>query len=423
MKKYFQIILGGVVLLTALLLTVAFFDRIPIEGTTLAMDWKGLWTGIRGGAILYGNATGLRIPPWSVLVVLPLGLLPFRASWGVLTFLTMIVLMLSVPPTKSRPAFLVGVLVLTLSFPTLRTIVDGNFEVLVIGGCLLVGYGMSKPNAPALVAGVLLASSKVQESWLLLLLLPVLVIKFVRREIITATIAGLVLICVPSLIWKGPEWIRAVFAIAERNSIMDSSLWAATGRLEIPFPFTALLATGIVLATGAVIWTSRELRWREQIGLMVAASLLLAPYTTGNNFLTLYAIAGMALLQSSVPVGLVVIGLANLPFAFIGYRDVMYTWSATYWTMANLIVWAILIVRLSKRRTPLATQPANTTPSTITREPMPEVASPTSGPHAPDPEPRQGEGEPEPRRKAFYKNINFHRLYLKGLTANIVSSD
>src|SRR5439155_21030710 len=79
-------------LLAAVGLLLYFFQQFPIEGTSLAIDWKGLWLGLRANPPIFGNITGLRIAPWDVILVKPLGWLPFRASWGMLTLITLAVL-------------------------------------------------------------------------------------------------------------------------------------------------------------------------------------------------------------------------------------------------------------------------------------------------------------------------------------------
>jgi Glycosyltransferase family 87 len=341
----FKFILSLTSLFMTLLIMSSFFERIQIEGTSLAMDWKGLWVGLNHG-LEYGNTTGLRIPPWSALVVWPLGKLPFNTSWGVLAVALIVVLLLSVPRAESRWKFLLGIIVVTLSFPTLRVMADGNFEVLVIAGCLLIGLGVSRQNVFALVFGILLATSKIQQTWLLLLLLPIILWRRVSREKIILIIAGLALVGVPSLLWKGQEWINAIFAIQQRGSQMDSSLWATSTHLGIPFVLTVFLVSGIAIATGLIIWKTPKQFSREQIGLMIAASLVLSPYMAGNNFLTLYAVTVPPLLLLSIPAGLGIILLANLPFVFLGNREVLYNWSGVYWTLVVLITWAILIMRI-----------------------------------------------------------------------------
>ena len=42
-----SVLLVGVAM--AALLFIAFFQQIPIEGTTLAIDWGGIWHAIQGG--------------------------------------------------------------------------------------------------------------------------------------------------------------------------------------------------------------------------------------------------------------------------------------------------------------------------------------------------------------------------------------
>ena len=36
-------------------LLVRFFEGLPIEGTSLAIDWRALWLGIQGGTLRYGS--------------------------------------------------------------------------------------------------------------------------------------------------------------------------------------------------------------------------------------------------------------------------------------------------------------------------------------------------------------------------------
>jgi len=285
-------------------------------------------------------------------MVLPLGWLSFRASWGVLAYLTLVALILCVPRTTTRLVFLFSVLSLVLGFPALRTIADGNLEVLVILGCLLIIYAISRQNVLALIVGILLVTSKIQESWFLILLLPVVLLNRLHRKKLIATLVGLALIGIPCLIWKGPEWFHAMATMAQRGSVMDSSLWATMARFQVLPIFSVALGLVIAVTTIGVFWKSRTQFTRELIGLLVATSLILSPYTAGNNFLTLYAVVAIPLLLWSAPVGLVVIALANLPFVFLGNQDVLYVWSATYWTIALGIIWFLLVVRITFKNEP-----------------------------------------------------------------------
>lgn len=135
-----------------------FFARLPVEDTTLAMDWKGLWADIRSG-IHYGT---LRNPPWSVFFLYPLTRLPMQVSWGVAMYLTLVVLIVSVPLARPRWRYWLSVLLLTSSIPSLRHMADGNLEGVMIAGLLLLLYGYHRASVPALAAGLLLGTAKPQ---------------------------------------------------------------------------------------------------------------------------------------------------------------------------------------------------------------------------------------------------------------------
>src|SRR5258706_1627613 len=89
------------VIVAALLLFLTFvvtstFERIPIEGTTLAIDWQSIYQGIKGGQVIYRGGS-LMIAPWTLPVIVPMGLFSMQASWGLISLLTILVLVTSVP--------------------------------------------------------------------------------------------------------------------------------------------------------------------------------------------------------------------------------------------------------------------------------------------------------------------------------------
>src|SRR5689334_16027220 len=132
-------LVAGMFIVLACALVISFFERWPIENTSLALDWHNLYGGLQGGVVRYD--TGMFIAPWSVPALLPLGFLSFRASWGMITFFTLAVLVVSVPRSRVGWIRIVSVLFLLTSFPTLRQIADGNFEGVIIAGALLIVYG------------------------------------------------------------------------------------------------------------------------------------------------------------------------------------------------------------------------------------------------------------------------------------------
>lgn len=319
---------------------IMFFERLAFEGTPLAIDWKQIWVGLEGGSLQYG--TGIRNPPWSILPILPLGLLSLGSSWGLLVLLTLAVLVVSVPPTSNRKIRWMSVLLLALSFPSLRHIVDGNLEGLVIVGILMILSSFRSNNPWVLAGGVLLATSKLQEIWLLLFALGYYVIRIwpVRRWIISVLV--MVVFVIPTMFWRGRDWITAIVGIPHRGTQLDTSLATVAGRLELPSWLIVSLWFGMLALTIFVILKTSCNISRLKAGMLISASLLLAPYSAGNNFLTVLAIGVIPLLQFNWIVGLILIALTNLPFLVITDSSIQYTWGSYYWSAISVLTWGVL---------------------------------------------------------------------------------
>lgn len=328
-----------VLLLAAVGLLLYFFQQFPIEGTSLAIDWKGLWAGLHADPPLYGNATGLRIAPWDVLLVKPLGWLPFRASWGMLTLLTLAVLVASVPNALGKRRRWLGILLLVTAFPAVRHIADGNFEGLVIAGLLLAVYGYQKQKVWPMAAGLLLATAKVQEAWVLAPILGVDLLRAWPRRRLWQLAGLLAVVIIPSLLWLGRQWVTGASSILERGSIVDSSLWATLTRLG--WPVQAVAGAWLVLAALVVLfaWRSGPTFNGEKAAAWVAASLLLAPYAAGNSFLTVLAVGMIPLVMAGDPLAVALLILVDLPY--FASREIQFAWSASYWT-ALLLLWMAL---------------------------------------------------------------------------------
>jgi len=336
------------VILAAIAILTLFFISIPIEGTNLALDWRGLWHGIEGAVPLYGNETGLRIPPWSLITILPLGLTSLRVSWALVSFATLAVLVLSVPKPadnsrKAKIGYYIIVFTLILSYPCLRVIADGNFEYLVIAGVVLCANAYAAHKPVLLVLGALLAVTKVQETWIMLLLLPVFLwFDWSPRDWLRG-ILTFALITIPSLYWKGAEWVNAVFAIEQRGGIMDSSLLAMLKRFGFPPASRTAIWIFVLACTVLVSWKCRRTLSRPLLGFLIAASLLLTPYAAGNSYLTIYATGVIPLLHILSPAGLGLAVLTNIPYLlFLKNWELMFHWSAVYWGAMFLISWIVL---------------------------------------------------------------------------------
>ncbi len=294
---------------------------------------------MRGGTLRYG--TGVYNPPWSLLPLLGLGLLPFRASWGLITLATLGTLVASVPRTWGHKVGWLSAFLLITSYPALRHVADGNLEGLVIAGILLVLTGYRAVSPWALAAGALLATAKIQETWFLVAALAVCTIRTwpPRRWVASGLVVAVVV--VPCMLWLGRDWLIALTGMPQRGSIMDSSLSATLSRLGLPLWLRVSLWAGVFVATLRVVLTGRCSVSREKAGLLVAAGLLLSPYSAGNSFLTVLAIGIIPLAQSRPRVGAVLIGLTNLPYLALAAPDVWFWWSATYWTALLVLTWVV----------------------------------------------------------------------------------
>src|SRR5207249_4896431 len=145
-----------------------------------------------------------------------------------------------------------------------------NFEGVIIAGALLIVYGFGKQKPLFLAAGILLATAKVQESWLLALVLGLYILTSwpARKQIVLAL--ALAAVVVPSFLWIGKLWLNAMFAIRERGSIMDMSLSAGLARLGIN-PVVAGACWLLILAvTLYVCLRGQRTMSREKVALLIA---------------------------------------------------------------------------------------------------------------------------------------------------------
>jgi hypothetical protein len=345
------LLIAGAAILAVFGLTVWFFMRIPTGGTTLALDWISIRAGLEHGNLAYSPENGLRYPPWSALLLLPLGQVPMGAGWGTVAFLTLLTLTLCLPRERdSRKERIFGILALTLSYPAVRTMVDGNIEFLVLAGLVLLEFGLARRNPVLFGAGILLAATKIQETWILLIFLPLLAGRTWTARMWAKVFGVLALIGIPPMVWKGKEWLASVITSPFRGSIMDSSLLTTVQRLGAP-PAPAYLLWAAVFGL-TVFFGARYVRGRsrEVFGFFLAASLLLAPYAAGNNLLVVYAIGVVPLLLSRRWEGAVLAGLINLPYLLLPFRELQYWYSASYWTAVLALAWILFFLRVKRMK-------------------------------------------------------------------------
>jgi hypothetical protein len=354
----------------AVILFFRSIDEAAVQGRSLGIDWQQLHNGLIGGDLHYAPEIGLWNPPWSMIPLLPLGLLSMRDSWGLLVFFTLLIEIVSVPRVRPRLLYYAALFLLVLSFPSLRHAIDGNFEGLVIAGvCLCVwgfraiveGYtrtesGEAAPSsAPryailAVAAGTLLASAKPQATFLFFVVLGVyMLLSWKPRAWLT--VAGIVaVVVIGALLWKGQAWLSVAFGLVERGSVVDVSLAAALTRLGLP---GVLVAVGWLALLSATIWiVSGGTRWhtavrsfsREKAGMLLAAGLLLAPYSAGNSVLSVLAVGVIPYFLKRPLVGFLLILLINSTILI--NRAEMINVQAYFTTAILLVCWGVLAQRV-----------------------------------------------------------------------------
>lgn len=339
-------------MLVAVGLVVWFFDRLPLENTSLGIDWIFIHQDIQNGQVQYNpGQDGLRILPWSLPAIIPLGFLSFRSSWGLLTLGTLAVLVLSVPPMPRRVIRLLGIMALVASYLTLRHIADGNLEALVIGGVLLVLWGYRRQHSVALAGGFLLATAKIQETWLFVGIVGVLILRYFPPRKWLEIGAMLALVMAPTLLWKGAEWVQMASRVPQGGGLTDMSLISTLNRLGLG-SLGPLFWGGVLVITLIVALRSGATMNHAKAALLLTASMLLAPYTSGISNLTAYAFGVIPLLAVRPLLAVALIILVNSAYFFPYERFPSYSF------VVLSFIWLVSCLHmLSERATALIPTP------------------------------------------------------------------
>lgn len=323
-----------------------FFENLDTAGTSLGID-RIFWA-FRDWDIYYNIDEGLRNPPWSVLPLIPLGQISTNSAWGLLVYFTVAVLVASVPRVKPDWLYWLSVLLVVTAFPSLRNIADANLEGLVIAGGLLVVSGYRRQNPYVLALGVLLVTAKPQASSLLMLVLAVYVLATWPRDQWLKAGGLVALVVVPTMLWRGGDWLKAVQGTYQAGSIIDISLSAALDRTGVvPGVVTLVAVAAILLVTLWMVWRTRHDLPREKAGMLIAAALLIAPYAAGNSVINVMAIGIIPLFIASPVIGVVLIAMIDFPYLWSSSMRVDY--ESFWFTIILLLFWGIANWRLYRQ--------------------------------------------------------------------------
>jgi len=358
---------------------VIVFRRLPIEGTSLGLDWKTIWDGIGRGDVVYGPQSdqigGMYTPPWGILILFPLSLLPFRDSWALISLFTILTLIFLVPRRDNGRLDGVGILLLACSFPALRTLADGNLEAFVLAGSALLLRGMERRSPLLAAAGFMLATVKFQVIWLAIIFLPwKLWQRFNWGEIVTFVGSAVFMVAISMLLW-GRDWLLSLFGGAipweqgmvelaagmGRGGVIDITLRSTLQRIDFP---PVLITCVWLILVGAVIYVSVRKQRLMMMSLfpgfafLLTSSILLAPYVSGDSFLCIYALAILPLIRENRTIGVILLLAVNLLF-FVP-RSLLFSYQSTYLTFLSLIVWFFLVVQIMRKEAEPLEAPAAT---------------------------------------------------------------
>ncbi|MDA1329497.1 MAG: hypothetical protein O3B43_00285 [Chloroflexi bacterium] len=336
----------AILLLAAVTASFAWgFAHLPLENSGVAIDWKQIWGATHGLQANY-ITTELRTPPWAVPLLWPLTIFTLGTSLGLAAFATVSVLVHSIPKTRNKPLWFFAILSTVIAYPTLRQLIDGNVEALVIGGALLVLWATEKRHPLGLAIGALTVAAKIQASLLLLIVLGYwLLVHWPRRDLVQAFSWSALLVAAP-LAWKGAEWWNAMTSFPWTGTAIDSSLLATLSRLGVSATSSLLLWISLAGLTAWFLFSRPIKLGRIQFGWLVSASLLLGPYAASNSVLTPYALGVIPMLLEKPTWGFALVAAYNLPYLFLAHPDIRFAWESSYWTLVLLITWAVLAFSL-----------------------------------------------------------------------------
>jgi hypothetical protein len=341
-------LIGALLLATMAALLAVAAERMPLFATgVFGYDWAVISDPVRGGRWPDYGATDAFNPPWAMISLMPLAALPLRAGWAVLATLSLTVFFASglvlARAFGLSPRLGLGLaLVSALSFWSLRNLADGNLEAFTIGGCLLAGFALRARNPWIISVALLLMTSKLQA---VLFLVPALVAHIVRhwpRALAVQALGLAVAVVVPSLLVFGADWLALLAPGGGLSSSVDRigsnvSLTALTVFPAVTSSVRWLLAGLVSGVSGWAFWpalkaTTSLTAWALAGAGLLAASLLVTPYTGLLSLASLTALAIVPITIRCWPLGLALMLWANIPFltAFVPGSTGQFEWSELF---------------------------------------------------------------------------------------------
>jgi hypothetical protein len=346
--------LVALLLVTAGAILVLAAERLTLlDSGIFGYDWHLFWTTVRSGVPDYSQLDVFN-PPWTQLMLVPFGQLSFKSSWALWTLASLSVFVLAVPRHPDGRAWMLGLLLGLGSFWTLRGLADGALEAFVVAGALVMIWAWREKRPVWLGFGIVLATSKYQETWLLAIGVAGLCLRYWRPAAWWRASAICLAIMVPSLVWLGPGWLARLthgaqgVGFSPNIARLGSNVsLQALGNIAAWPAWATLLVWVIVLAvTGATLWRRTRALEIRSLGLLIVSSMLLSPYVGLLSLASLILLVLLPLMQRQRWVGLALMLWANLPYltAFRPNSTGQFEWPELVHLGLLGATWLVLIV-------------------------------------------------------------------------------
>ncbi|MGB7340641.1 MAG: glycosyltransferase 87 family protein [Phototrophicaceae bacterium] len=342
-----RISLFAILIVMTFLPFVLAINIVDLDNNAIAFDWR---QSFHGAIWLENFGWGIRrfqTPPWSVMFLLPFTALSFGLGWAAMMYVTTIALVLAVPRRPSRNKWLVGTLLLLTAHPVLRNFADVNLEGFLIAGVLISLYAFHEKKPYILALGILIAGLKPQGVFLVFIIMGLYMLRtFHWRDIgKVVAVCGCVFI-VTMLLW-GQVWLESLTLLPA-----GISLSASLADLGLSTIGISIIRAIVVLVSLIVAYRGEPTLDRAKVGLLIAASVLVAPYANGLSLVTSLAFGGIAIFMSRPWLGIFVFLIYNLPYVQALGVNSFTIEDSLYYMIIQLILWSILLVDVYRDNQP-----------------------------------------------------------------------
>jgi hypothetical protein len=326
------------IFVASLILAASMFivlgSQLNIEDSRLAYDWKIIWHAIKDGHVTWGE--GMYNPPWAMFFLLPLGFLPLEVGWGLMMFILLVVLIVSVPQVTPRWRQWLGVVLLVTCYSVMRDFADSNMEAIALG-CVLLMITAYQRRWPILFGwAVLMSTIKPQVTYLLVLMVMLYVFQTSLRSYFLKVCAVILAIIIPTLIWQGRPWLDSLTGRSFDYGISIKVIWSA-------LPAGVILALQVVIAGVSLLVAyggDRQLS-HPKAALLIAASLLASSFSNMHSVILVLTLGVVPLMLSRPWLGGPLFLLYDIPY--LGLTSLPVDFDTTYWNVVLIITWAVLL--------------------------------------------------------------------------------